>query len=141
MQFLSTITDPSIATYSETPEVPASFYVIILLLGVVLYALGAWALGKVFAKAGVESWKAWVPVYNSIVIFKLGGYSPLWILLMFVPGANIAAVIFMVLAVHRINEGFGMGGGMTVLYIFLPFVWSLVIGLTDVRWSGPRVAV
>lgn len=141
MQFLSTITDPPVSAYAETPEMPVGVLVIGLLLFVSMYALSAWALGKVFAKAGVDSWKAWVPIYNLVAIFKLGGYSPLLILLMFVPLVNIVAVVFMILAVHRINEGFGLGVGMTVIYFFLPFVWSLMIGYSNVRWSGPQVTV
>lgn len=60
-----------------------------------------WLLGKIFKKAGVEAWKAWVPGYNSYILLELGGQSGWWTLAMFVPLVNIVASVFMVMAVQR----------------------------------------
>ena len=52
-----------------------------LLFIVVFYVIGSWFLMKVFEKAGVQGrWRAWVPVYNSMVTAKLGDLSP-WVML------------------------------------------------------------
>lgn len=52
-----------------------------LLLFVAFYVIGSWFLMKVFEKAGVQGrWRAWVPVYNSMIMAKLGDLSP-WVML------------------------------------------------------------
>jgi hypothetical protein len=56
-----------------------------------------------------------------------------------IPLVNIVAAIFMIIAVHNINLKFGRGAGSTVLYVFLPFVWSLIVGLGPDRWKAQPV--
>lgn len=48
-----------------------------------------YGMSKLFEKAGVESWKGWVPVYNFYVLAKLMGKPSWWCLIMIVPGVNI----------------------------------------------------
>jgi signal peptidase I len=48
-----------------------------------------YGLSKLFAKAGVESWKAWIPIYNFFVLSKLLNKPWWWCLIMIVPGVNI----------------------------------------------------
>jgi hypothetical protein len=137
MTFLSTITtDPA---YSSSAELSSGAIIAMLVFGLAAYALGAWSLGTVFKKAGVEAWKAWVPVYSSIIVFKMGDQNPLWLITLIIPLVNIVAAVFMIIAVHNINLKFGRGAGSTVLYVFLPFVWSLVVGLGPDRWRAQPV--
>ena len=44
----------------------------------ILYGLSAILLGKIFKKAKVPSWKAWVPLYNLWKLFQIGGYAGGW---------------------------------------------------------------
>ena len=54
---------------------------ILLILALVGYIVGSFFLMKVFEKAGVQGkWRAWVPVYNALVLAKLGDLSP-WVML------------------------------------------------------------
>ena len=54
------------------------------------YVLGSWFLMKIFDKAGVQGrWRAWVPVYNTMVFAKLGDLNP-WLILIAI-GAGPAA--------------------------------------------------
>jgi signal peptidase I len=46
-------------------------------------------LGKLFVKANLPEWKAWVPVYNFFILSKLLGKPGWWSLIMIVPGVNI----------------------------------------------------
>ncbi|PRY68105.1 FHA domain-containing protein [Glaciihabitans tibetensis] len=105
--------------------------VLALVLSVGLYALTSIALGKVFTKLGEEGWKAWVPVLNSIVIFRLGGKSALWTIALFIPGANVVGLVFYYLAIHTINRRMGKGAGLTVLAVFLFVVWACVLGFSS----------
>lgn len=137
MTFLSTIT--TTPSYSTSAELPVGALIAMFVFGIAAYALGAWSLGTVFKKAGVEPWKAWVPIYNSIVLFKMGDQNPLWLITLLVPFVNIVAIVFMMIAVHNVNLKFGRGTGSTVLYFFLPFVWSLIVGLGPDRWRAQPV--
>lgn len=106
---------------------------------VVIAALYVWiglALSRVFRKSGVEGWKAWVPVLNTIVLLQLGGYSGWLVLLGLVPVANIVLVVFLIISYHRINVSFGHGAGMTVLAALLFPVWATILGFGSSRWVG-----
>ncbi|MFJ6654042.1 large exoprotein [Microbacterium sp. NPDC091313] len=62
---------------------------IILILALIFYVIYAFFLMRVFDKAGVQGkWRAWVPVYNSMVLGKLGDTSP-WVVL----GAIVASSV------------------------------------------------
>jgi hypothetical protein len=104
-----------------------------LLLVVVLYVWTAASLAAVFAKTGEEGYKAWIPVYNIVVLLQLAGLSIWLVLLIVVPPA--LWVVLMV-ACHRIGRGFGLGAGMTVLAALLFPVWSSVVGWGSARWLG-----
>jgi len=58
-----------------------------IFLGLVLASF--FGLSKLFAKAGIESWKAWVPFYNFYCLSKLLKKPWWWCLIMAVPGVNI----------------------------------------------------
>ncbi len=42
-----------------------------IVLGVLSYLASAIGLIKMFDKAGEKNWKAWVPFYNTYILFKL----------------------------------------------------------------------
>ncbi|MBW9095318.1 FHA domain-containing protein [Microbacterium jejuense] len=111
-----------------------------LLLSAAVYVWIALALSAVFRKSGVESWKAWVPILNSVVLLQLAGFSGWWLLIAFVPvlGALVLVVVF-VFVVYRLSVAFGFGVGMTVLGILVFPVWASVIGWGSARWVGREV--
>lgn len=54
-----------------------------------LVLISFFGLSKLFAKAGVESWKAWIPFYNFYILSKLLNKPWWWCLIMIVPGVNL----------------------------------------------------
>lgn len=55
----------------------AGLFVFLVIAAIVGYVLQSWFTMKVFEKAGVEGkWRAWVPVYGSMVFAKLGDVNP-----------------------------------------------------------------
>lgn len=48
----------------------------ILAIGMVLLILQVIANWKIFTKAGESGWKSIIPIYNSVVLFKISGISP-----------------------------------------------------------------
>ncbi len=124
----------------NTPSVdPSAFAAIGIGYGVATIAVYVWiglALSRVFRKSGVEGWKAWVPVLNVFVLLQLGGFSGWFVLLGFVPVANLVFVVVLIMAYHRINVSFGHGAGMTVLAALLMPVWASILGFGSSRWVG-----
>ena len=104
-----------------------------LLASLLVYVWTAIALGVVFRKCGEPAWKAWVPVLNVVVLFRLARLSPWLVLLFLIPFAGWIALTF---AAHRINLAFGYGGGMTVVAFFLFPIWASIVGFGSERWVG-----
>lgn len=106
------------------------------------YALVAWFRSRIFHKAGIAPWKAWVPIYNNWVVLEMGG-QPGWLaVLSVVPLANIVALVFLCIAVYHLGAGFGKPGvGWLLLYLFLPLVWLIILAFDDSRWEPHRMEV
>ncbi|MBD7958263.1 FHA domain-containing protein [Microbacterium sp. Sa4CUA7] len=119
--------------------------VLILLIAVIptvaVYVWTALGLSAVFGKIGQEQWRAWVPIVNQVTLVMVGGLSGWFFLLILVPGVGALAFwVVTIVAVHRINRGFGLGGGMTALAAVLFPVWASVVGFGVARWRGTDAA-
>ncbi|SFR68207.1 FHA domain-containing protein [Agromyces sp. CF514] len=117
------------ADAQQLAAVTMAFVAISCAIGLGLYVWYAVMLSKVFAHAGLRSWSAWVPVYNQMQVFRLGGQHPLLALLLYVPIAQVVGLVFLVMALHRISGQYWRGVGTTVLGVLLPPVWATVIAL------------
>ena len=122
---------------SGAGEAIAMLFVILffLVIYVVTYVIFAFLTGRIFKKAGVAPWKAWVPFLNNWKIYEIGGREGFWSLLVFVPIVNIVSLVFFYMAVHNINLKLKYGAGMTVLAIMLPAIWLIVVGLSKEEWN------
>jgi hypothetical protein len=107
---------------------------ILLIIGLISYVLYSWMLGKIFKKAGVEAWKAWVPFYNIWIMYKLGNTASWWTILMFVPIINIVASVFFYIASYRIGRKLGKSGAFVLWAIFFPLVWFAWLAFDDSTW-------
>lgn len=131
---------PSYTTYeaSFSPGAILAIVLATLLISLAFYALTAYFLSLVFKKAGVEQWKAWVPVYNNYVTLQLGGQPGWWVFLMFIPFVNIAAAVFMYIAMYHIGSKLQKSGAFLLFAIFLPIVWLIILGLDSSKWDDSR---
>lgn len=109
-------------------SVPGVGVLIALLLSLAFYVWASAALAAVFSKLGEPGWKAWVPVYSSFVLFRLGGVAPLWAITLFLPLVNVVGFVFSIFAIHSISKQFGKGTGFTVLGVLLTPIWSSILG-------------
>ncbi|MGI9824693.1 DUF5684 domain-containing protein [Agromyces sp. Marseille-Q5079] len=100
-----------------------------LLVAIGVYVWYALMLAKVFAQFGQPAWSAWVPVYNEMQVFRIGGQQPWLALLLYVPLAQVVGLVFKVFALHRISKQSWRGVGTTVLGVLLPAVWATVLAL------------
>ncbi|WP_426324478.1 large exoprotein [Microbacterium sp. E-13] len=128
---------------------------IIFLFAIAGYVIGSWFLMKVFDKAGVQGrWRAWVPVYNSMVAAKLGDLSP-WVMLgaMLVAGflgqipvigwiLSLVGLAAWVLSGWRIQAKLGKDWPLLLLWL-IPgvgtLIWLGILAFDSSRWN-PNIA-
>jgi hypothetical protein len=105
------------------------------IITLLMYAIVAIFLGKLFKKAGIPAWQAWVPILNSWKMFELGGKPGFWAVLAVVPVLNIVSAIFGIIAMHNINLKLRYDAGMTVLAVLVPLVWFIIVGTSSHTWD------
>lgn len=110
--------------------------VFVLIGAVIGYVINSLLLSRLFKKAGVEQWKAWVPVYNVWVMLELGGQKGWWAILMLIPVVNIVALVFYFIAAYHIGLKLGKEGVFVLLAIFLPIVWLIWLAFDKSTWNG-----
>lgn len=117
-----------------------------VIFAVLAYVLTAFFMSKVFAKAGVQgAWRAWVPVYNFMVFFKLGDLSP-WLVLYCVGGAvllswigigfifSLALFLGGGVAAYRIGVKLGKETGFVAFWL-IPVLWLGIVAFNKDRWN------
>lgn len=109
---------------------------VIVFMGLAVYIVCSIFMGKIFQKAGVKFWKAWVPVYNVIKFLQIGGQNPLLILLNLIPFVgSIIFLVFSIIAAINIDKKLGKSGAFVLLYVFISPVWMGVNGLDKSIWD------
>ncbi len=107
------------------------------ILYIALYALFAAGLWMMFVKAGEEGWKAIIPIWNVLTILKIVGRDWWWILLMLIP---IVGIIVWIIVALDVAKSFGRGVGFAVGLIFLPMIFTLILGFGSDQYKGPAAA-
>lgn len=118
-------------------------FIVFFIIAIVFYVINSLLLGLVFQKAGVASWKAWVPILNGWKLLEIGGQQGFWAVLAIVPVVNVISTVFVIIAMHNINLKLNYNIGMTVLAVFLPLIWLVVLAITKNPWNdslgAPRI--
>lgn len=125
-----------------TEQYPFFLMAIFVYIGIVVvaYVVGSFLLMKTFQKAGVDSWKAWVPFVNTYYLLVMGGRNGWLFALAFIPVVGpLIYLVFLILAMIEINKRFQQSGGMLALLILLPAIYYAIIGFGQARWHGPEV--
>lgn len=121
----------------------AGMMTVISLISFVIAVLQIVAMWKVFTKAGEKGWKAIIPIYNTVILFKIAGLSP-WLVLvylaMFIPviGSLVALGLTIYLA-YNLAKSFGKGGGFTVGLILLAPIFYMILGFGSAKYVGSAV--
>jgi hypothetical protein len=119
--------------YSHSASSSISFTTIYE-IELIYYVFVSLCLSVVFAKAGQSWWKAFIPIYNEVVLFQIIGLSPWLILLFFVPFVNLILFFY---SQYKLSVAFGKGIGMTLFLFFLNPIALLVLGLGSAQYRGP----
>lgn len=116
-----------------------------LIVSAVAYVISAILLGKIFKKAGVQSWIAWVPFYNSWKMLEIGGQQGFWAILAIVPLVQYVSIVFIFIAMYNIGLKLGKSGTFVLFGIFLSIVWYIWLAVDDSTWNeslgAPSLAV
>ena len=73
-------------------------WVVFILIIQVVHFFGTW---KLYKAAGEAPWKAIVPIYNAIILFKIINRPRWWVLLLFLPVINL--MMFMVIWIDTVK--------------------------------------
>lgn len=105
-------------------------FAVIWLAVVVLFLAANW---KIFTKAGQPGWASLIPFYNLFVMMRIVGLPAWFLLLYFVPIANLFVSIYVV---YRLATAFGKGVGYTVGLIFLSPIFFPLLAFGDAEYQG-----
>lgn len=93
------------------------------------------AMWKIFTKAGEGGWKSIIPIYNIITLCKIADGSGWKVLLFLIPIVN---VIYYIILMFRLSKSFGKGVLFCLGLLFLPNIFTLILGFGSAQYSGPR---
>ncbi len=109
--------------------------IIIFYLAIIIFSIACgW---KIFTKAGKPGWACIVPIYSAIVMLDIIGKPVWWIVLFFIPVANVVISIILCLELARV---FGKGSGYAVGLILLPIVFYPMLAFGDAEYTAPTPA-
>ncbi len=105
---------------------------LVILAVTVVCIIGLW---KVFEKAGQPGWACIIPFYNVYVLLKVAGRPAWWMILFFIPVANIVVGIVVAL---DIAKAFGQSAmfGFFLLFLFA-MIGYLILGFGNYQYRGP----
>jgi hypothetical protein len=122
-----------LAQQSDSGSVVAALVGQIINLAIVVLILAS--LWQIFVKMGEDGWKSIIPIYNYVVLLQVVGRPVWWVILFFVPIANLV-VLFLVW--KDVAEGFGKGTGYAVGMLFLSFIFLPMLAFGDAQWMGGK---
>lgn len=140
----SSVYENGVTSSGSEAAMMSGFYIALGIALVVSYVIYALFLSMIFKKAGEQAWKAWVPVYNQWVFLELGGQKG-WLALLSLLGAipllgiipALVAYVYSAIAAYKIGLNLGKEGVFVLLYIFLPLVWVIWLGVDKTAvWKG-----
>lgn len=118
-----------------TAAVAGAFFLVFFIALVVIYIITAIFLGKIFNKAGLASWPAWVPIYNTWKLLEIGGQPGFWAPLGIITPINIVTTVYTYIAMYHIGKKLGKSGNFVLLAIFLPVVWVIWLATDKSVWN------
>lgn len=113
--------------YSGPGIVAWIFYLIVTVFYIYCY----W---KIFEKAGKPGWAAIIPIYNILVQLEIIGRPWWWLLLLFVPVANVVIGIMLLFDLAKV---FGKGTGFGFGLLFLAPIFIPILAFGSATYLGP----
>jgi signal peptidase I len=116
---------------------PAHDLFVVYLIGFLLVMLPSYGLYKLFIKAGIPGWKAFVPFYNTWVMQETAQRPKYWAILQLVPIAGWFITMGIFIEWVKLFGKFSLGAH--TLSAFLPmFYFPYIASHKDTRYIGPE---
>ncbi|NML21551.1 signal peptidase I [Pseudoflavitalea sp. G-6-1-2] len=112
---------------------------VVILISLLIVLLPAIGLAKLFPKAGIASWKAWVPFLNTWEILKVGRFKKFWFWLQFIPVLGWFISIWILVEFVKLFGRFSFldhAGAVLIPIIYFPYIANH----KDTRYIGPESA-
>lgn len=119
--------EDSIATIFEIIILSTLFFSLVISI---LTLIGQW---KAFVKAGKPGWAALIPIYNNIVMLEIAELPNWYLVLYFIPFANIYVQVITYL---ELVKKYGESTGFAIGLLFLPYVFWPMLGLGKTKYVG-----
>lgn len=110
-------------------------YLLLFFCTIPMTMLAAPGLALLFAKAGVDSKKAYIPVVNQLTFLKITGKHPSNIILEYVPVINIFSFVLDLIDFVRCYDRKSFWEQMATLFLY-PFYFFYIGKKTDVKYLG-----
>ena len=104
---------------------------LVVMLGIVVFWIAA--MWKTVEKAGEPGWSQIVPIYNTYILLRVGGYPGWWLLLFFIP---IVSLIPAIMLPFGVAKNFGKGAGFGIGLLLLPIIFYPVLGFGSSQYTG-----
>ncbi len=125
----TTTTNPDV-----DPGMVIGSFLVILVISLVLSGL---AMMGMFKKAGRKTWEAFIPVYSSVILYRIAGMSGWWVLAGLVPFLNIVAVVLLAINLAKV---FGQTAVIAVLIALFSFIMYFYLSYGSARYLGPQAS-
>lgn len=111
--------------------------IVIILVSLLIVELPAVGLYKLFEKAGIPAWKAFVPFYNTWEIIKVAGLKKHWFFWQFIPVAGWFISIWLLVEFVKLFGRFSfLDHAAAAILSVVYFPW---LGFNDkVKYLGPK---
>lgn len=120
-------------------------FLLFLFIPLLVFQIVCW--WKIFEKAGVEGWKALIPVYDLWVLAEISGKPGWWGLFISLVGvvawipllgwaAAVAAVVMVVMISIELAKKFGKDPVFALLLIFLQVVGYAILAFGSAKYDG-----
>ena len=110
------------------------------LIGLAIAVVQIIAMWKIYTKAGQEGWKAIIPIYNFVILFKIAGLSP-WLILCYLAAVipvigGLVTLGMTIYLAYNLAKAFGKGGGFTVGLVLLAPIFYMILGFGNAQYIG-----
>ena len=119
--------------------VTMSVYMALLAIMVIILVFTIIANWKIFTKAGEAGWKSLIPIYSSVILYRIAGISP-WLILLYllvwvpVIGPLISLGLTIYLMINLANA-FGKSTGFAVGLILLNTIFIMILAFGNSEYQ------
>ena len=117
----------------------AGLGIAIIIFALIIAVLSIIAMWRIFTKAGEKGWKSIIPIYNVVVLFRIIGISPWWILGFLTAVIPVVGPLFIIgMSIYsniKLGKAFGKSTGFIVGLVLLNTIFTLILGFGDSEYQ------